>query len=395
MIRLLLFFFLLLGSVFLGVSLGKDPGYVLISVNHWTIESTLLVSLLIVAIAFLLIHTLLILLRQTTQVSSNYRHWKTARRTQRAQAITRKGLIEFSEGYWSSARRHLLKALPDTDTPLLNYLTAARAAQEMGENQLRDDYLREAQQSVPDAKIAVELTQAQLQLANQQWEQALATLRHLQDMAPHHPYVLKLLMHLYQEVRDWPQLLGLLPDLKKNRVIDDAEFESLRRHAYRQAMSDLARQSQAEALTNMVQTLPKSLQYDADLMACYSDFLIRNQQMERAEAVLSRCLRRQYSDELITLYGHLNGDEKQLLFAESLLKKQTDSAMLYLCLARLNMKNSLWGKAKTCFEKSLALKETPQAYAELGQLHEQFGEQDKACQAYRQGLALIDATTRL
>lgn len=67
---------------------------------------------------------------------------------------------------------------------------------------------------MPEAKIAVELTQAELQLANHQWEQALATLKHLQDIAPRHPYVLKLIMQLYQEVKDWPQLITILPDLK-------------------------------------------------------------------------------------------------------------------------------------------------------------------------------------
>ncbi len=113
-----------------------------------------------------------------------FKQWNAHRLTQNAQAITRKGLIEYSEGYWQKAQNHLMQALPNADTPLLNYLTAARAAQKMGDSTLRDHYLREAQQSMPEAKIAVELTQAQLQLANNQWEQALATLRHLHDLAP-------------------------------------------------------------------------------------------------------------------------------------------------------------------------------------------------------------------
>lgn len=114
----------------------------------------------------------------------------------------------------AKSKNHLIQALPNSDTPLLNYLTAARAAQNMGDNQLRDNFLREAQQSMPEAKIAVELTQAELQLSNHQWEQALATLKHLHAIAPRHPYVLMLMMRLYQEVKDWPQLIALLPNLK-------------------------------------------------------------------------------------------------------------------------------------------------------------------------------------
>ena len=216
MIRVILLFLLLLTSVWVGVYLKHDPGYVLIAFHHWTIETTLCITLIGLILIFFILHTFLLLLHWTIHIPLGFHNWLTKRRIQKAQATTRRGLIEFSEGHWLEARKHLIKALPDTETPLLNYLTAARAAQETGDNKLRDDYLREAQQSMPEAKIAVELTQAQLQLANHQWEQALATLRHLQDLSPQHPYVLKLLMHLYEEVKDWPQLISLLPALKRH-----------------------------------------------------------------------------------------------------------------------------------------------------------------------------------
>lgn len=393
MIRVLLLFLLLLASVLAGVHLSKDPGYVLIAYNHWTIESTLLVAFIAMLVLFFIFHGLLLLFRQTSRIAGNYHHWKKARRLQKAQEITRKGLIEFSEGYWSSAKRHLLKALPDTDMPLLNYLTAARAAQEMGENQLRDDYLREAQQSMPDARIAVELTQAQLQLANHQWEQALATLRHLQDLAPHHPYVLKLLIQLYQEVRDWPQLIALLPELKKYKVISNSAFDALLRHTFLQAMNDLVRLSQADALNEMVRKLPKSLQNDPDLVACYCQFLIQQDQSKQAGSILYRCLNKQFNEKLINLYGQIDCNEKQLTFAESLLKKQPNSAALYLCLGRLSASKSLWGKAREYFEKSLAVQEKAETYAEMGKLYELLGDQEKARQAWRKGLYLtLDQT---
>ncbi|MDP1603115.1 MAG: heme biosynthesis HemY N-terminal domain-containing protein [Legionella sp.] len=389
MIRVIFIFILLLASIYLGIQLNKDPGYLLIAINQWTIETTLWVALAALFLSFIVLHGLLVLFHRIGQFPAVYQQWKTKRRAQKAQSTTRQGLIEFSEGYWSSAKNHLIKALPDTDTPLLNYLTAARAAQEMGENQLRDDYLREAQQSMPDAKIAVELTQAQLQLANQQWEQALATLRHLQDLAPHHPYVLKLLMHLYQEVRDWPQLIALLPELKRNDIVTGYAFEKLRHYTYLQAMCDLTRLGNLDALTNMVYKLPKPLKFDPDLMACYGEFLIKNNQSALAEPILRRCLRKEFNEKLVTLYGQFYIDEKQLAFAESLLKKHPNSAALNLCLGHLCIENNLWGKAKNYLEKSISLKETPVAYAQMGKLYERFGEQEAACEAYRQGLKLV------
>lgn len=390
MIRTLVIFLVLLIAVIIGVQLSHDPGYLLITINHWSLETTLWFALIALIFIFFLLHGLLLLVAKLRRSPTTFRRWRSKRRALRAQARTRQGLIEFSEGYWSQAQNHLIKALADTDSPLLNYLTAARAAQEMGDNQRRDDYLRQAQQAMPDAKVAVELTQAQLQLADQQWEQALATLRHLQGLAPGHPYVLKLLMHLYQEMKDWIQLIALLPELKKNQVISEKDFNPLQQQAYFNAISDLTKQGQATALSKMIKQLPKNLAQDPELMLEYCRFLLAHHEHKQAEAIIRNCLRKQYSNPLIRLYGQIKADDKQLAFAESLLKKQPHSAELYLCLGRLSLNNHLWGKAKDYLEKSIHLTANPAAYEELGKLLEQLGDQAGACLAYRQGLELME-----
>lgn len=388
MIRILFAFILLLGSVYLGIQLNNDPGYVLIAINHWTVETTLWVAVFGLFFLFLVSHIFLQLCHRITKAPGTFNRWHNRRLALKAQATTRKGLIEYSEGYWQKAKNHLIQALPNADTPLLNYLTAARAAQKMGDSKLRDHYLREAQQSMPEAKIAVELTQAQLQLANHQWEQALATLRHLHDLAPRHPYVLKLLMHLYEEVRDWPQLIALLPDLKKHRVITENEFNVLQQNTYLQSITDLARQNQAESLTKLFNTLPKSLNNNPEIVAEYVRFLLGNSEFSNAESLLRRCLRKEFSNELIDLYGLLPSDEKQLEFADSLLKKNPHSAPLFLCLGRLCSTQHLWGKAKHYFEQSIELNPTPLAYFSLGKLHERLNESFLASDCYKKGLEL-------
>ncbi|MDI9819562.1 MULTISPECIES: heme biosynthesis protein HemY [unclassified Legionella] len=393
MIRILGILIVLFVSVWLGIQLNRDPGYLLIAINHWTVETPLWVAIIGLIFVFFLLHALLLIVGVISKTPASFQNWQAKRRTQKAQAKTQQGLIEFSEGYWSKAKNHLIKALPNSDSPLLNYLTAARAAQEMGDHKLRDRFLREAQQSMPDAKIAVELTQAQLQLANKQWEQALATLRHLQDLAPHHPYVLKLLMRLYKEVKDWPQLIALLPELKKNQVISRQAFEQLRHQAYLQTMLDLSKSSESEALNTLVSNLPKSLAHDPELMAVYCRFLLARKEDVQAESILRYCLRKQFNEQLIELYGQVKIDEKPLAFAESLTKKHPHSAALYLCLGRLCLYNQLWGKARSYLETSINLTPIPEAYAELGNLLEQLGDQEAACKAYRYGLLLTTRNT--
>lgn len=393
MMRVLFVLILLLASGWLGVQLSKDPGYVMIAIQQWTIETSLWVAVIGLLFFFFLLYFFIHLVARLLNIPSRWRNWLSKRRIHKARATTRQGLIEYSEGYWQKAKNHLIKALPNTDTPLLNYLTAARAAQKMGDNQLRDHYLREAQQSMPEAKIAVELTQAELQLANQQWEQALATLKHLQDMAPSHPYVLKLLMNLYEEVRDWPQLISLLPELKKHRVINQKAFEKLRLQAYYRQIKDLARSNHAQALEQFMQNLPKPLIFQPEINAEYVRFLLQHQQQEQAEKNLRQCLRKEFHEELMSLYGLCEQNaEQQLSFAESMLKKAPHSAALYLCLGRLALKNQLWGKAKNYLQQSIELHPLPENHAELGKLYEQLNEPFKASESYKRGLDLLVKT---
>lgn len=385
---MLMAFIILLAAVMLGVQMNTNSGYVLITINHWIIETTVWVALFGVLILCTAVHLILQLAHKIYRLPGALHQWHNKRLALKAQAVTRKGLIEYSEGYWKKAQHHLIQAIPNTDTPLLNYLTAARAAQKIGDSQLRDHYLREAQQSMPEAKIAVELTQAQLQLANHQWEQAVATLRHVQDLAPKHPYVLKLLLDLYKEVRDWPQLIKLLPEIQKNRIVSKEEFAQIHLYAYMQYLNDLMKHNPVDLVSNFFNSLPKSLQNNPQLVAEYVRFLLDNQDKLQAEALLRRCLNKEFNPQLIELYGSFVCDERQLTFAESLLKKNPNSPTLLLCLGRLCIAQHLWGKAKNYLVQANDMQANPKIYLELGVLHEQLDEPLIACEHYKQGLAL-------
>lgn len=388
MIRVILIFLLLAASVWLGVQLAHDPGYLLIGFHQWTIETTLWIALGVLILVFFLLHFFFAFLSWIIHIPSTWKKGLKHHRIQRAQAKTQQGLIEFSEGQWEKAKGHLIEAIPNSEMPLFNYLTAARASHEMGDFALRDTYLQAAQQLAPQAGIAVELTQAQLQLENQQWQQALLTLKHLQTVAPNHPYVLKLLLQLYEQVQDWNHLIALLPAIKRHKIIDKNTFYRIQKRAYLELMNDLILRQESQSLRNIVSNLPKQLQCDASLMTTYVKYLLSAQHYAEAETILRRCLDYQLDETALTLYSEIPPKEEYLHNIQSLLKKNPHSAPLLLCLGQLSQANHLWGKAKTYFEESIKIAPSPTAFKALGLLLEQLNDQVHACQAFKQGLML-------
>lgn len=386
MIRMLLILLLLFVSIWLGLHLHGDPGYILVTFRHWTLETTVWVAIAAVLITFVLLHIFFLSYKKTIHLPASWRHWLIKHRAGRARKKTTQGLIEFSEGHWKSAKTHLMQALPDADTPLINYLVAARSAQELGDSKLRDNYLREAQQSMPDAKIAVELTQAQLQIAHHQWEQALATLRHLHDLTPHHPYVLKLLARLYEAIADWPQLIKLLPELTRNKALSETDFNTLQHRAYLECMRGYIQHTEWDALHKLVESLPKKLKLDPTLIAIYSRALMQQHKDAEAEACLRRAFQKNYHDNLITCYSELKPACVKIHVLESLLKHHTHSPALHRCLGKFYIAQQLWGKARTHLDQSLVLSDAPETYAVLGELLEALHDISGAFEAYQQGL---------
>ena len=174
-----------------------EPGYVLVALGDYTFESTAwglaAVLLLLGGALYLLLHA-----GRGWRLLSGSRLWRPRNASVR-------GLLAFLEGDWKRARRLLLAGAGASQSPLVNYLTAARASFELGESDRTEDLLRQAIASTPGADLAVGLTQAELQLGAGQLESALATLLRLQALSPRHPVVLKRLASCYQQLngRRW------------------------------------------------------------------------------------------------------------------------------------------------------------------------------------------------
>lgn len=385
--RLLLVLGCLLLTVVLTLAVRQDNGYILLRYADWSIEGSLVLFALLGLLLYFLAYLVLLALRQFWRLPRRVRDWSGRRQAALARRSLTQGLLELAEGKWKAAEKHLTQHAALSETPLLNYLSAARAAQLQGAQERRDEYLHQAHKSMPSASLAIGLTQADLQLAHQEFEQALATLTHIRSLTPHHPYVLTLLQRLYTELKDWPQLEALLPELREHKILTPDALDDLTYRVYRERLAAMPKSEDLEAFW---QALPKAVRNHSLVRKEYLRLLVGQGQGEHALTLIANSLSKLWDDELCLLFGSIAGSQpaNQLATAEGWLNEHPDNPQLLLALARLSLRNRLWGKARSYLEASIAIRPSAQAYQELGVLLEQLGETDNALASYRTGLEL-------
>jgi HemY protein len=320
--------------------------------------------------------------------------WSRSRSHRKARHQTLAGIVALAEGHWDQAEQLLSKAIDRAENPLINYLLAAKAAQEQQKYAERDNYLKQAADVAPEASLAVSVTQAELQYESQQLEQALATLTQLWENQQRHPYVLKLLAKCYFKLKDWSRLYPLLPQIKKTRIFDRTDFIQLERHCISQWLIVEARQG-AEKLLQLWQNLTKEQQRQLELVIVYAQLLVELNAHAEAEAILRQALKRQYHRELIYWYGRAAGrDSKaQLHFAESFKNEGQADWQLYFTLGQLSYHNQLWGKARDYLLQSIKLSPSLESYQLLVLTLEHLNEPIDAINQTLKS-ALMSASTR-
>ena len=366
--------------------LVAERGQVFVHYMGSNLETSVPGFLLILLGLYLLVRILIRALRAPKQFGEAVGR----QRKERAKRKMNQGMIELAEGNWAKSERLLSQGARSGETPLLNYLNAAKAAQLQGAHERRDNWLMLAFEQDKEAGNAVLLTQAQLQFDHDQFEEALATLRRVNENKPGHRQALALLASIYSRLGDFKALRELLPQLRKKKAMNPEALAAITRRAYAESIRETGKSGDQEALQALWTSVPAAVQKQGDVLHAYIDALTDSSQAAAAEKILRRTLSTEWDTELVRDYGLLEGPKasKQLSIAEGWLKTHPNDAVLLLTAARLAMRNELWGKARSYLESSISIDPRVEGYQLFGQLLEKMGEDEGASIAFRNGLAL-------
>lgn len=384
-------FFLLLLTLIVGVAagttMGIDSGYVLLSWDKYSVETSLtlwlLGTLLVVVVLYSVWRFSLLIMGS----DGGFNEWRAQRRTQRSRKQTLRGLLHMAQGQWQRAEKLLTKHAEYSDTPLINYLAAAKAAAEQGKVDEAGEWLQAAEKGTRGAELAVGVMQAEILSDSRQQEQALAILLNLHKKHPKHAHILKLLVRIYEDLEDWQTLQELLPDASRYAGLSEKRLQSLEEKVTL-CLLQKAADTSVEAVKKQYHGLNRKVRYSLIVTKTYAELLF-----DKDQALLEQELRTAFKyvwhDDLIRLYGLAQGDDagRQLLFAEKQLNERPNDPVLLLTLGRLAVKAGKKEKAADYFEAGIKLRNLPELHQEMALLRLAEGDEARACEHFQLALS--------
>ncbi|MEY8262899.1 MAG: heme biosynthesis HemY N-terminal domain-containing protein, partial [Bermanella sp.] len=345
---------LLLGSV-LGFFMQQGSGYILISFQHWVVETSLWVFVMLLTASVIALYITMQLLAGLMGSRRILYSWRNQRGMKQALNKTTRGLVALAEGNWKQSEK-LLLAGAHGDGQVINYLAAARAAHQAGNYEHSDALMAQAIESTKGAELAVGLQQSRLQLERKQYEQSLATCLRLKKQFPKHQYVNEMLLKTYSALEDWQGVIGLLPKFSKYNLLPSKRTLKIEVEAYGKQLGHLLHSrsnagKDPKALLKVWRSIPSRVLKNEDFIPLASAFiecLITLGEHVSAERELRKLLTHHWNQELVRLYGCIMGDnvEAQLAFIQDKLKHQPEDAISLLTLGRLSLSNQLFDEAQ-------------------------------------------------
>jgi HemY protein len=385
---------LLLGVAFVGL-VDTGPGYLLLAYGDYTLETSLWIGLVGVALLAALLYALLAVLARLLGSPGAIAFWLGGRRRRRAARLTQRGLVNFVEGNWKQSRRQLQRGARHADTPAFNYLMSARAGLQLADQRGLQQDLEAALDAAPQAGAAVDLLQAELQIQRAEYQAALDSLDRARDAGARSAHLLRLRSQALLGQSDWEGLQALLPELGKHKVFPPQELARLRRETAQRLLEVAAGDLGDNTLASLHRAWKKTaadLQAQESVLLCYVNLLARVGATDEALTLLTQSLKKAWSPALVARFGCLAGrdPQAQLAQAEAWLAQRPRDAGLLLCLGRLAARQSLWGQARDYFERSVSLEPSEEACAELGRLLAASGDYLQASRYFCAGLAIRD-----
>jgi len=378
-VRVLLAFLVLAAAAIAVALLFKlNTGYALFVAPPYRVELTLNAFLLLLVLAFLVVHALLRLAARLAGLPREVREHRSRQQQARARSRFEAAVVSLIEGRGGKARQFAGEALEIPQATPVAALVAARAALDMRDYDGALEMLARPDAQATSLAVPRLMLAAEVALERGRASDALARLAELRREAGLHTAALRLELRALTAAGRHAEIPPLVEQLVKRKVFDAKQGALLRARAHADAITALgADEAGLRAYWGRLTDADKVQPAVAEAAA--RAFLAQGADREAAD-LIERALERSWDPRLVQWYAEcrLPDATRQLEIAERWLPAHSDDASLLAALGRLCERQKLWGKAQTYLEASLALDHHWRTHVALGELFASLGRTEAA-----------------
>lgn len=390
MLKVLFLFLLLIVGVVLGPMLAGRQGYVLIQTDAYNIETSVTGLVIMLVLLLVVLFALEALVRHLCRTGARTRGWFLGRKRTRARKQTKAALLKLAEGDYLQVEKLLTRNADHAEQPVVNYLLAAEAAQQRGDDFRTRQYLERAAEVADNDQLPVDITRVRIQLARHEDHAARHGVDKLLEYAPRHPEVLRLAELAFLRTHAYSALLDILPTLRKTQLRSEEALATLQQTAQLGLMEQAMAEGGNQGLTQWWKNQSRKTRQEPALQVAMAEHLIQCDDHRAAQQIVIDGLKRHYDERLVLLMPRLaSGEpaplEKQL---RHLLKQQPDNALLHSTLGQLMLKQGEWQAASDAFAAALALRPDAFDYAWRAETFDHLRQPEAAAQMRHEGLSL-------
>ncbi|GAB7217077.1 protoheme IX biogenesis protein HemY [Dickeya oryzae] len=395
MLKVLLLFVVLLAGIVVGPMLAGHQGYVLIQTDNYNIETSvtgLVIMLVLFLLAFLAVEWLL---RRVFRTGARTRGWFIGRKRTRARQQTKAALLKLTEGDYLQVEKLLTRNADHAEQPVVNYLLAAEAAQQRGDEFRTRQYLERAAEIADGDQLPVDITRVRIQLARNEDHAARHGVDRLLEVAPRHPEVLRLAEQAFLRTHAYSALLDILPAMRKTRLHDEPSLDELQQRATIGLMDQAMSEGGSEGLKQWWKNQPRKARQSLAMQVAMAERLIVCDDPATAQDIIIDGLKQQFDYRLVQLIPRLNSGQPEPLekLLRQRLKQHNNDALLHSTLGQLLMKHGEWQQASDAFSAALALRPDAYDYAWCADAFDRLKRPEDAARMRRDGLLLTLQTS--
>ena len=375
---------LALFALAVGISLAAhfNEGYVLLVYPPYRAEISLNLTILLILGSFVSLYALLRGVALTVSLPRRVREFRQRRQREKTIGELFDVVRLLFEGRYAQAMKKAADAHAAGQSPALAALLAARSAQRLHEHHKQQGWLERAAQADAKMQPACLMLEAEMHIEMQRFDEAVNTLKRLQETSGRHIAAHRLELRAQQGCGNSDEVLRIARLLEKRNALMPELAREIKLKAHqdnvRQRRSDLAQ------LQAYLKKLPAREQ-SPRLARVFAEALIELDAHDEAQNFIEAQLDAEWDSRLVGLYGLTRGGDltARLARADQWLLQHHDDSQLLLALGRMCLEQRLWGKAQSYLEAALSLEDSREVRLELARLFEQTERADEAMQQYR------------